>query len=64
MVPREAHADVRVVDIWEAGLDHRALVASVWVAGDPPLAAALTDEVIGWRPTMLKLSGSEAHAFA
>ena len=64
MVLRDAQADVWVVDVWEAGVDHWALVASVWVAGDPPPAAALADEVTGWRPTVLILSGSEAHAFA
>ena len=59
-----ARADVRVVDVWEAGVDHWELVASVWVMGDPPPAAVLTDEVAGRQPTKLMLSGLEAHAFA
>ena len=64
VVPRKACTDVQVVDVWEAGVDHRVLVASVWVAGDPPRAAMSTDEVAGWWPTVLKLSGLEARAFA
>ena len=64
MVPRKARADVWVVDVWEAGVDHWALVASVWVAGDPPRAMASMDEVAGRQPTVLKLSGSKARAFA
>ena len=64
VVLRNACTDVRVVDVREAGADHRALVASVWVAGDPPPAAALADKVTGQRPTVLTLSGLEARAFA
>ena len=45
---QDARADVRVVDVWEAGVDHRALVASVWMAGDSPPVAVLADKVAGW----------------
>ena len=64
MVPRKARTDVRVVDVWEAGVDHQALVPSVWVVGNPPTVATLMDEVTGRWPTLLKLSDSEVSAFA
>ena len=64
MVLHNARADVWVVDTQEAGVNNRLLVASVWVAGDPPPVVPLTEEVDGQRPTILTLSGLEARAFA
>ena len=48
VVQCNTRVDVQVVDVWEAGVDHRVLVASVWVAGNPPPAGALADKVSGW----------------